>query len=268
MKGEFHIHTTASDGVLDLKDVLEYVKGKEEYISITDHDILDNSLLARQIAKDYGLEAIVGVEVSTCHKGENVHILAYFNDDCELDELNGVLKTIRENRVKRLYLIKDKLIEHFGIKINIDNLLKVSTITRGSIGREIVKEYPEYTTKDIFDRILCIESPAYVPSTKISSKEAIEIIHRAHGKAVLAHPTLLRKIKPEEIIELGVDGIEARYPLNKEGQEEEYRALAKKYNLFVTAGSDFHAFNDSRHGNLLSTQLTDDDLERFLKEVL
>ena len=107
-----------------------------------------------------------------------------------------------------------------------------------------------------------------MPSTKIGSKEAIDLIHRAHGKAVLAHPTLLKKTDPEDIVKLGVDGIEARYPLNQEGQEEEYRALAKKYGLFVSGGPDFHAFNDFRHGNLGSTQIDGEDLERFLKEVL
>ena len=100
MRGEFHIHTTASDGALELREVLECVKGKEDYISITDHDILDNSIIARKIAKDYGLKAIVGVEVSTFYN-ENIHILGYFNDKSDLSELEAVLKEIRENRVKR-----------------------------------------------------------------------------------------------------------------------------------------------------------------------
>ena len=248
--------------------VLEIVKGKEEYISITDHDILDNSIMARKIANEYGLTAIVGAELSTYNNDENVHILGYFNDKCDLKEVEEVLKVIRENRVKRLYLIRDKLKEIFNIDLNVENLLKLSTITRGSISREIVKNYPEYSIKDVFDKMIGVDSPAYVPSTKITTKEGIDLIHRAGGKAVLAHPTLLKKNDPIEIIELGVDGIEAIYPLNKEGEEEKYRALAKKYNLFISAGSDFHAPNDLRHGELLSTLLVGDDLERFLKEVL
>ncbi|MBO4667836.1 MAG: PHP domain-containing protein [Bacilli bacterium] len=268
MKGEFHIHTTASDGVLEVEEVLEYVSGKEEYIAITDHDILDNSYKAKAIASRYNLKAVVGVEVSTYNNHENVHILGYFNDNSDTREIEEVLKVIRVNRVKRLYLIRDKLIEYFNIEIDVDRLLKLSTITRGSIGREIVRKYPEYSIEDVFDTMIGVDSPAYVPSTKISSKEAIDLIHRCNGKAVLAHPTLLKKNDPEEIIKLGVDGIEARYPLNKEGQEEEYRALADKYHLFVSGGSDFHAHNDHRHGELLSTTIEDEDLERFLKEVL
>lgn len=268
MRGEFHIHTTASDGVLGVREILEEIKGKEEYISITDHDILDNSIVAKEIANNYGITAIVGVEISTYNNDENVHILGYFKDCDHLDELNEVLRGIRENRVKRLFLIKDRLKEVFDIELDISRLIKLSTITRGSIGREIIKSYPQYTIKNVFDEMIGVGCPAYIPSTKISSKEAIDIIHRAKGMAVLAHPTLLKTNDPIEIIEMGVDGIEAKYPLNKEGEEEEYRKLAKKYNLFITAGSDFHAHNDPRHGELLSTLLEGVDLERFLKEVL
>lgn len=268
MRGEFHIHTTASDGVLELEEVLGYVSGKLDYISITDHDILDNSVKAREIAEKYGLIAIVGVEVSTYHNGENVHILGYFNDNSNLDELNDVLKYIRDNRVKRLYLIKERLKEVFGINLDITPLLKLSTITRGSIGREIVKQDGRYTLEQVFDNMIGVDCPAYIPATKITSEEAIKLIHDAKGKAVLAHPTLLKRNDPIEIIEMGIDGIEARYPLNKEGEEQKYRALAQKYHLFVTAGPDFHAHNDSRHGELLSTFLEDQDLEIFLKEVL
>ena len=268
MRGEFHIHTTASDGALEVKEILEYVKGKLEYLSITDHDILDNSIIARNIAKDYGLTSIVGVEVSTYHNDENVHILGYFNDKSNLLPLEVVLKEIRENRVKRLYLIKEKLKELYNIELDIDRLLKLSTITRGSIGREIIRKYPNYSIKQVFDEMIGVGCPAYVPSTKIETKYAIDLIHKCGGKAVLAHPTLLKINDPLTIILMGVDGIEARYPLNKEGEEEKYRELAGKYNLFVTAGPDFHAFDDARHGNLLTTFLEDQDLERFLKEVL
>lgn len=268
MRGEFHIHTTASDGVLNVREVLDYVKGKLDYLSITDHDILDNSIIAKEIAGEYNLKAIVGVEVSTYNNAENVHILGYFNDRSELKEINDVLRFIRENRVRRLYLIKDKLKELFDVDLDITNLLKLSTITRGSIGREIVRQNSKYTITEVFDKMIGEDSPAYVPSTKISTYDAINLIHRCGGKAVLAHPTLLKKNDPEVIIKMGVDGIEARYPLNKVGEEEKYRAMAKKYHLFVTAGPDFHAFNDPRHGELLTTFLEDEDLERFLKEVL
>ena len=268
MKGEFHIHTTASDGVLNVNEVLDYVKGKTDYISITDHDILDNSYIALKEAPKYGIKAVLGVEVSTKNKGENVHILGYFNERSKLEEIEDILKVVRDNRIRRVYLIKDKLKEVFNIDLDVTNLLKLSSVTRGSIGREIIRQGFNYTTQEIFDNMIGVGCPAYVPSSKIYTKEGIDLIHRCGGKAVLAHPTLLVNNDPEEIIKMGVDGIEAIYPLNKDGEEEKYRALAKKYNLFISGGPDFHEFNDRRHGDLLTTFLKDEDLEIFLKEVL
>ena len=268
MRGELHIHTTASDGELRLEEILKYVSGKEDYISITDHDILGNSIKAKEIAPNYGLKAIVGVEISTKRNDENVHILGYFNDESDLKELEEVLLGVRKHRVVRLYLIKAKLKEVFDIDLDITNLLKLASVTRGSIGREIIKQGYNYSTKEIFDQMIGVGCPAYIPSSKISTQEGIDLVHRAHGKAVLAHPTLLKDNDPEDIVKMGVDGIEAIYPLNKDGEEEKFRSLAKKYNLFITGGSDFHAFNDNRHGDLLTTLIEGEDLDRFLKEVL
>lgn len=268
MRGEFHIHTTASDGVYSLKQILENIKGKEEYFSITDHDILTNSYMAINLAPKYNLNAILGVEVSSKYKEDNVHILGYFKTDANLEKLEKVLTDARNNRVQRLYKISDKLKEYFNIELDLTDLLKINTITRGSIARAIISQGYPYTTTEIFDKMIGSGCPAYIPSSKVSTMDAISLIHECGGKAVLAHPTLLKHCDPIEIIEMGVDGIEAIYPLNKDGEEEIYRALAKKYNLFISAGSDFHAPHDPRHGELTETCLEDEELERFLKEVL
>ena len=268
MRGEFHIHTNYSDGVLSVKEILEYVKDKVDCISITDHDILDGSIEAFNMSKDYNISCIVGVEISSFFQGDTVHILGYFKDLNNLDILKNELDNIRKQRVKRLYLMKDKLKEIFNIDLDITDLLNVSTITRGSISREIVKQNKELTIEYLFSEVIGTGCPAYIPSTKLDTQKAIDLIHQAHGVAVLAHPTLLRTCSASDIVMMGIDGIEAIYPKNKENEEKEFRALAKDNNLFITAGSDFHYFGDKNHADLLTHFLYNEELEIFRKKVM
>lgn len=270
-RGEFHIHSTNSDGVLSIIEILDYLKGKIEYISITDHDIVDTSVEAARLAPKYGLKSIIGVEVSSYHNDESIHILGYFKDNQNIEKklkpLSSRLNEIRINRLNRMYLMKEKLFKYFNIDLNVENLLKKNTITRGSIAREIISQGYNYTMEELFEKVIGHNCVAYVPATKITSQEAIDLIHRCGGMAVLAHPTLILKSEIEEFINMGIDGIEAIYPLNKDGEEETYKKIAKENNLFITAGNDFHSFNDPSHGDLLQVSLTGEDLLKFIRVI-
>ena len=109
MKGEFHIHTKYSDGELEVEEVLEYLKGNVDYFCITDHDYIDSSIYSAKIAPKYGLQSIIGVEVSSYYNGESIHVLGYFKDEFKLDKLKKKLSEIRNNRLERMYIIKERL---------------------------------------------------------------------------------------------------------------------------------------------------------------
>ena len=64
---------------------------------------------------------------------------------------------------------------------------------------------------------------------------------------------------------MGIDGIEARYPRNKEGEEEKFRCLAKEKGLFISAGSDFHG--DKKHGEIGVSYLEDDEFNIILNKL-
>ena len=97
-----------------------------------------------------------------------------------------------------------------------------------------------------FNKYLNPGCPCYVQKSKISVKEAIDIILKANGKPILAHP-LLYKLSINELDRLiaflksaGLLGIEAIYSSNKWENESRMKQLAKKYDLFITGGTDFH----------------------------
>ena len=141
----------------------------------------------------YKVKSIIGVEVSSINNDESVHVLGYFNDYHYLDKINIALKKIRDNRRERIYRMNELLKENFNIDLDLTELLKLSTITRGSVAREIIRQGYPYDTEEIFARMIGVGCPAYIKASKLSTREAINVIHECHGLAVLAHPVLLRK---------------------------------------------------------------------------
>ena len=269
MNAELHIHTVASDGVLTVEEILKYVDGKRDYIAITDHDIMDSSVRAYAITRNgsYQVKSIIGVEVSTVNNDESVHVLGYFNDYHYLDKLNQELQIIRQNRVNRVYKMSELLDKYFGIELDVDEVLKKNTITRGTIARQIINQGYNYSHEEIFGKMIGVGCPAYIKASKMGTYKAIATIHSCHGLAVLAHPTLLKKQEASDIIDFGFDGIEAVYPRNQEHDEDKFRSLAKDKGLFITGGADFHEFGDKSHADLLTYGIEGDDFDIFLNKL-
>ena len=118
-KGEFHIHTKFSDGELEIEEVLNLLKGNIDYFSITDHDYIDSSIYAAKIARKFGLESIIGVEVSSYYNGESIHVLGYFRSDERLEKLKKKLNEIRlkakDRRFKSSVILCQAAIVYFNI---------------------------------------------------------------------------------------------------------------------------------------------------------
>lgn len=267
MRGEFHIHTTHSDGVCTVKQILEHLKGKIDYIAITDHDTLDGSIEAYDICNIYNIKSIVGVEISTIRNNESVHILGYFNGYSNLDGLKETLKEITNHRINRLYKIKQLLKQHFNIDLDCEKLTKLSSVSRGSIARQIIAQGYNYTMEELFKYVIGETSKAYVPSSKLETKDAIDLIHKYNGLAVVAHPKQYKKNNILDLIKYNIDGIEAIYQANTSEEDEYYTSLARMNNLLITCGNDFHAFNDYKHGDLLYKGLYGEDLKKFIQKV-
>lgn len=265
MKGDFHMHTTYSDGALNVSEVLELGKNLD-FLSITDHDFLQGSFDAFQM-KRIKPQAIIGLELSTEYLNESIHILGYFSNMEGLDKLNNDLQKQRENRLKRAFFIKDKLLQFFQIDLNMDFTKSIDSVTRGTIAEQIINQGYPYSREEIFKKMIGKGCPAYLPSTKLSTPLGIDLIHQYHGLAVLAHPTHLKEVGIDQIIKMGIDGIEAIYSQNKPSEEDKFREIARINHLFITAGSDFHRFNDYKHGDIGSVVLENAELTIFLKKL-
>lgn len=272
-KGDFHTHTNASDGKFSAHDLLSLAKTSGiDIMAITDHDTTDNLNAAIEESRKIGIKFIPGIELSTLHNGESIHVLGYFKDSSYMkNDLQDFLKEMKDYRVWRAKEIVSDLSKYFNINLDYDNVTKNTNgvIARPHIARAIISAGYNYTYDYIFDNIINKESPAYIPNKKVTIDEGIEILKRANAVVVLAHPVLIKKTSIGEMIKFDFDGIEAIYPLNSEKDTKHFISLAKENNKLITAGSDFHTdeTSDTKHGKLGDIYLDSENINKLLRKL-
>ncbi|WP_317366549.1 PHP domain-containing protein [uncultured Tyzzerella sp.] len=248
---DLHTHSTYSDGTYSPKDLIELAyKNGIKAIAITDHDTIEGISYAKEKAKELNIELINGVEFSANYKGIEIHILGYFLDITNKNLLN-LLKDLEKTRNKRNLELIEKL-NNIGLDISFDYVKSLSgsgLITKAHFATALVKKGYAKTRNDAFSLYLGKGKPAYVQRVLISYKDAINFIHNANGISVLAHPIIYKlsemdlELAIKDLKHSGLNGIECYYPSNTLKQTNFLLSLAKKYNLKVTGGSDFHGEN-------------------------
>ncbi|ADL11770.1 PHP domain-containing protein [Acetohalobium arabaticum] len=252
---DLHLHTTASDGSYTPEELVEKAVGMGlETIAVTDHDTVGGVAPALTAAKEVDLEVIPGVEFTTYVGQEEVHILGYYFDYLDQNFLMELtkLKEARENRGKKIVEKLNKL----GLELEWKSVIEVAgsgAVGRPHIARALVNEGYVADVSAAFEDYLGDRGPAYVPKTQLTPQDAIEAINEAGGVAVLAHPGHLSTNELiVEIIEAGIDGIEAYYSGHDEEETKQYIKLANRYDLIITGGSDCHG-PKIKEGILLGT---------------
>ena len=290
---DLHMHTNKSDGALTPKQIIdESAKANLQAISITDHDTIDAYTDETiKYAKEQGIKLIVGVEISTKSDRCGIHVLGY-NFDLNNEEFKQKLDKIRNARHDYLKAVAKKL-EKLNYKINVEELDKIKSVTKAHISKDIIeneenreellKQFGHIPNKGKFIETIMNENcPAYVQKVTVTPKEAAEMIRKAGGKVVLAHPVayanednmtveevqqLINKMKP--------DGLEAYYIYTNRNNEyineiDKWLKLAKDNNLFSTIGSDFH-IKDGHHAEIgmrnVGVQLEEETIKKILSKL-
>jgi len=245
IKADLHLHTYFSDGVLSPEEMVGKVKKAGlDVISVTDHDIVDAIDETTEIAKQYDIEVIPGVEISAEHRGRETHILAYYIDH-KNEELLDYLKNFRKERMIRAGKIVSRLNE-LNIKITFEEVLAQvkgnASIGRPHIAMALVDGNYIESYYDAFNKYIGDDKPAYVKKPNVSVVEAVKLISRSNGLSFVAHPgkTLRNSNSIYEMIEAGVDGIEVIHPSHSEYDIAFYQDLSSQYFLLESGGSDFH----------------------------
>jgi len=220
-------------------------------IAITDHDTTDGIAEAQSAA---GLAPIVipGIELSAEYEGADVDILGYFTDSANI-AFQERLTQLREGRIKRARGMVGRL-ARLGVPVSMERVLELArgTVGRPHIAQALVEAGHAENLHEAFDRYLGNGAPAYLPGEKLSSAEAIDLIHTAGGAAVLAHPALVPDYATliQRLVPAGLDGVELAHPKNPNPVRANLRALAKKHDLIMTGGSDFHRLEADSLGSV------------------
>ena len=292
-KIDLHIHTNKSDGLLSPKEIIDEAKKKHvQTIAIADHDTVDAYTdEVYNYAKDNGIELITAVEISTKTKKCGIHVLGY-NIDTSSKYLNESLKKIRNARHDYLHNVANKLNEMNYI-LNINKLDMIEAVTKAHIAMDIIsnktnekqllKQFGHIPSKGEFIETIMNENcPAYVKKKTVTPKEVAEIIRKAGGKVVLAHPVAYvheDNLTMNEILEIindmKADGLEANYIYtdrnnNIVNEIEKWNKFAEENHLFVTIGSDFH-MEDGNHAEIglenVGVVLEDEKADEILEKI-
>jgi predicted metal-dependent phosphoesterase TrpH len=271
---DLHTHSQASDGMQPPADNVKLAKQKGlSAVALTDHDTVAGVAEAQQAGKEYEIDVVAGVEISTRAGGKDIHVLGYYvntEDEQFLQRLRG----LREARDERNHLIIAKL-QELGLDISWHEVLDElgrplepdESIGRPHMADVLVKKGYAVDMRDAFDRYLAEGKPGFVSVPRVAPKDACEWIRSAGGAAVIAHPGLYNddELVRRIIVDSRPDGIEVFHSDHGTDEERKYADMAREYDLIETGGSDYHGERQGVvfHGDLGSKTVSIDVLERL-----
>jgi predicted metal-dependent phosphoesterase TrpH len=253
-----HCHSSFSDGLHHPKKLLDIAANEKlDVFSITDHDNIEGTKIAKELSVDYDFLYISGIEISARYEGQKIEILGY-NIDLDNFELRKKLVFLQNARNERVKKILRKL-NDIGINITLDEVIEqigsASSPGRPHFARAMIKKNYVSTVTEAFDLYIGEGKPAYVKRVTITPKEAIELIHQAGGISVLPHPLYveyqnLRKLGKilDMLLDWGLQGVEVFYnyrdSLSNHSSIQKVVDFLLEYcsinNLIITGGTDFH----------------------------
>lgn len=253
---DLHTHTTASDGTLTPDELIAEAKRISlDAVAITDHDTLEGYDSALPMAREAGVTLIGGIEIS-CKipqpgkpRGKTVHLLGYFLRP-PAPEFRDWIVGMQESRRERNIELAAKL-QSMGLDIRIEevNALGRSMAGRPHFARLMLQKGYVQTLQQAFDEYLDEKAKAYVDKLEPTLAEGIRNVRDSGGIPSLAHPARLNRFGAQEedlirqMAKMGLQAIEAHHSDHTDRHTERYQLMARRYDLAVTGGSDFHGEN-------------------------
>ena len=250
MKIDLHSHTRCSDGALTPVELVQRAQQMQvDVLAITDHDTVSGIQSARDYidAEGVKLDLVAGVELSTSWHGFDIHVVGLrvdVEDEVFLSRLAGQLQE-RDERAVRIC----KKLEKCGYPGIYDIALDYADgaqISRNHIAKALVQEGIVEKPQQAFSKFLGKNKRAHVSPKWISIEEAIQWIHDAGGRAVLAHPShydmttkWLRRLVAEFKAH-GGDAMEITHPNMASETKKLLQEILNDNQLMASAGSDFH----------------------------
>lgn len=246
---DLHTHTNCSDGTDSPRELVNkaIVQGLE-VLGITDHDTTSSWFEATQTLRG-SLKLALGSEISCLTSdGVSVHMLGLLFDP-EHAEMQQVLEETRDGRLPRMRKMIEKMRAE-GMDISITDVEQVmppgATMGRPHLADALVMKKIVKSRDEAFIDLLHNDSRFYVSHAAPTPADAIALIRRAGGVAVIAHPFASHRgqiLKPQdfsELVAVGLNGIEVDHRDQNPEEREMLRQIASELDLVITGSSDYH----------------------------
>jgi len=246
---DLHTHTTCSDGTDSPRELVNkaIVQGLQ-VLGISDHDTTSGWEEATQTLRG-SLQLALGAEISCLtNDGISVHMLGMLFDPLH-EEMQQVLEETRDGRLPRMRKMIEKMRAE-GIDISIQDVEAVmpegATMGRPHLADALVAKKIVKSRDEAFIDLLHNDSRFYVSHAAPTPAEAIALIRRAGGVAVIAHPfashrgEILKAEDFSELVSAGLNGIEVDHRDQNPDERAMLRVIAHELDLVVTGSSDYH----------------------------
>lgn len=253
---DLHVHSCFSDGTATPEELVQLaIDSNLVAFALTDHDTVEGVARALDAARDRNIQVIPGVELSceytiSSSRKKEIHILGYNLDHTQPELVETLTKVAEERDNRNRQMCKN--LNAAGFPIDYESLtarFEGTILTRAHFARFLMEQGAIPSIDFAFKKILAQDGPYFVSRKYLTPRSGIELIKKAGGIPVLAHP-LLYKMSVTELHNLltetksyGLRGIEAMYSRNRGNDEAFVRKLAQDFDLFITGGTDFHGAN-------------------------
>jgi predicted metal-dependent phosphoesterase TrpH len=245
---DLHTHSDESDGTFTPSEVVRRAAELGlDVVALTDHDTTAGLEEAAEAAREVGVELVPGVEFSAEHERTSIHVLCYWMDASN-EEFQAELQRLRDDRFRRGEMMIEKL-QALGFDISFERVREIAgggNIVRPHVAQAMVEAGIVADEAEAFDRYIADGGPAHVPKHALDPLEAVDLIGRAGGVCVLAHPGMwgAQSSVPDDLIvamaERGMAGLEVDHTDHTPEQRSTYRVMAERLGLVATGGSDCH----------------------------
>ncbi len=246
---DLHAHTSRSDGSLTPSELVAYAAEIGlTAVAITDHDSVEGIAEAVEAGRRHDIEVVPGVEIPLQFEQVTLDMLGYFLCEPPSAELRAQLARLRQDRDERNTRILARL-TRLGMPVTPEDLAAVArgeAVGRPHIGEALRRLGYVDSISDAFNRFLRRGAPAFVDRRRLGLAEALHLIRASNALPVVAHPGLIRTDAAglerlvQEAVRHGLVGLECYYPTHDAATVARCLALAERYGLVATGGSDFH----------------------------
>lgn len=243
---DLHLHSTASDGTLPPEEVVRAAhRAGLSALALTDHDTVEGVAVAGVAAAALGLDLVPGVELSAWDGEDETHLLGlHIGQLGAMQDALDVFRRARRDRAEEMV----RRLNAIGVRITFADVLAESgdaAIGRPHVARAMVQNGWAMDLRDAFDRYLGAGRPAYLDKRRISVAEAIDLVHRCGGIAILAHPGGDgTRERIEALAGAGLDGVEVIHPSHSAEDRARLLALVDHLGLVPSGGSDSHGASE------------------------